>query len=162
MSWGRSLSLPLVAVAMLAAVLTGQEPATDLTPKSRKRAAAPAGRLDGELRRLLTERRDTAAEGLRLAQANYDRQTTSFSELLMALNRYHRARLELCETPAERVDVLREMLRTAQDLETKAQTFARLDVTGNRQDAAAARFHRLDLEVELWRATREPDAPLQR
>jgi hypothetical protein len=104
----------------------------------------------GELRKLLVDRYNTAAEEYALRLDRYTAGSVGLDELYDALFRLRDAGLEVYDGPADRVALSEKLARQTAIIEEL--TTARFEVGRlSRQDMLTARYHRIDAGIRLLR-----------
>ena len=106
---------------------------------------------DGELQRLLKQRYNAAGEDLEARSALYRAGRVSLEETCASLGRFTKASLELAATPVERVHELDRALAAARSVEAIVEEKYKFEVEPV-QAFKHARYVRLDLEIQLYRA----------
>jgi hypothetical protein len=147
----RTAVMVLLAVVCGLALLPARVAAEDKTPAILDARPMEPAKGDDELRKLLKERYNAALDEVQVRHKQVLGGIGSVSAMALAGRRLLKARLALCDKPAERVPVYEEHLELAREVE-KIQK-ARHDAGQvSVADWDEARFYRLDLEIELLRA----------
>ena len=128
----------LLALAIVSSLLAARQPA-----KSNEQTPAA-----GEL---LQERLDVLREIVRLQRQAHEQGRTDFSAVLTAEADVLSARLELAETPAERVAILKDTVANARQFEELNRQLTRAE-QGNALDQLRAKAFRLRAQADLARA----------
>jgi hypothetical protein len=148
-----SFSLLLILAWSLPAQPPPDQPGTKVSDL----LAAPPLKLapaDDELRKLLKARYNEALAEMQQQAALYQKGRSAFDSFAEAGQRVMQARLELSDTPADKVAVLAQFV----ELNRTAEAMARARFESARGTEAAihrARYQRLDAEIQLIRARRE-------
>lgn len=117
----------------------------------------PQGKKDGDdLRKLLKERYATARAEIAEQTRQMKFARFDVNEFLGASQRLLRSGLELFDDPKDRVAFLSKHVKTLKSMEESMQ--ARVNAgRGKMIDLFRVRYDRLDAEIHLLRAKREPD-----
>jgi hypothetical protein len=109
---------------------------------------------DDELRKLQVGRYNAALEMIKWRYKRNRNDLRDFHEWYELFALLREARLDLCKTPAERIDVLEQFLENAKEGERNLAIAARVNEWSN-ADLEHNRYDRLGLEIALLKARRE-------
>jgi hypothetical protein len=153
-----NLSLALLLSLVLADRLSAQQAGSEKQNAPVHLALKPADAepQDDELRKLLKARYNEALDELKERSDQLflkGIELGGFAQVFDSANRFVRAGLELREKPAERVEILTQVLELARTAEKLAQSYFNANKLSS-QDLHYARYSRLDIEIQLSRARR--------
>jgi hypothetical protein len=156
MTFGSRLACTALAATLVAAAtgLAGQRPEQpDKEPPIRLGPPLRVDPKDDPLRKLLKERYNAVLEETKLRHVAVEAGRATLDEVFDAFQRLLRAGLEVAETHAQRVALLKQNLDLATEVERiiakKVQAGALPDA-----DLHRARYNRLDAEIRLLRFTK--------
>jgi hypothetical protein len=112
------------------------------------------GPVDKELQNLLIARRDSAVRRLKMTIGIYEEGRITLDKFCDSMTLALKSQLDLFESPADQVPIYELLVEFAKEVEERA--LAEVDVArGTEYDVEAARFYRINCEIDLLRAKRK-------
>ena len=123
---------------------------TRAIPKKQPADKKPDGETEAKVKQLQRERHEALTEAAKLLRQRFQNRRISVHEVMRLQLAVTESALELCDTPMERVETLRNGLKVAEQLHTITAAFAKTG-QGSQDEALQSRAVVLDLQIRLLR-----------